>query len=147
MFNKKEQKEQDFSKGFVYNTEEQRGKGKLSLVLVVVTVLMIVLVAFTTLQNTTIFAGSQPGTLTGFAVDEMGAPIQVEVSVYDTNIKVVSDAYGFFRINDVPGGDQSVIVAYGRVASEVKVNVKSGDVTDVGAVVVQTSLVEELELN
>ena len=148
MFNKKVQQEKDFSKGFVYHGpgEEPHSKKPWLFVGLLFT-LSLLLVIVTIIQNGIGLAANRFGDVTGFAVDESGTPIQVEISVYGTDLKMISDEYGFFRLNDVPAGDQSVIVAYGRIASEVKVNVKADNVTDVGAVVVQTSLAEELEQN
>ena len=83
-------------------------------------------------------AGS--GTITGYAVDEGDNPIQVEVLIFGTNDIVLSELDGYFRVDGVPAGSQSIIVAYGGIATEVEAVVRAKSEVDLGKIVVPTSL-------
>ena len=83
---------------------------------------------------------AQKGSISGYAVNEDGSPIQVEVLVFGTDINYLSDENGFFIIENVPAGEQSVIIAYGNIATEVDTTVKPGVENILGTVTVPTDL-------
>ncbi|HET59573.1 MAG TPA: carboxypeptidase regulatory-like domain-containing protein [Chloroflexi bacterium] len=134
----------DLSKGFVYNEPKPEGNTKLRLILIAVIGVLFLLVLLRLGQSSLRTNLQATGSINGYAVNEIGMPIRVEVMVYGTDILVMSDEIGYFEIDGVPVGERSVIVAFGYIASEVIVEVAANDETSVGHVTVPVSLHEEL---
>jgi hypothetical protein len=134
----------DLSKGFVYNEPKPEGNTKLRLILIAVIGVLFLLVLLRMGQSSLRTNLQATGSVNGYAVNEIGMPIQVEVMVYGTDIMVTSDEIGYFEIDGVPVGERSVIVAYGYIASEVIIEVVANDESSVGYVTVPVSLNEEL---
>lgn len=83
------------------------------------------------------------GTISGVALNESGEPIVAEILIFDTDLKALSNAQGFFSVANVPAGKRSVIVSYGQIATEKIALVTAGEITDLGAVTVPTG--EEID--
>lgn len=102
--------------------------------------LVLVLAMVNFMQSDLAVVLARKGSISGFAVNEAGTPIQVEVLVFGTAINVLSDENGFFIIENVPAGEQSVIIAYGNIATEVDTAVEPGVENILGTVTIPTDL-------
>lgn len=127
------------------NIPPKKNKG-LRLALVIVGGMILILLGISLVQNDllTIFTSNQ-GIISGVAVNEAGEPVPVDVLVFGTEILAHSDAMGRFVVNNVPTGEQSVIVAYGKIATEVNVVVQANVETSLSTVTVPTSLLEVID--
>jgi hypothetical protein len=130
----------DFSKGFQPPPDPEKGKKRTRIILLFFGLLVLVLAMANFMQSDLAVALARKGSVTGLAVNEAEFPIQVEVLVFGTDINVLSDEKGFFTIENVPAGKQSIIVAYGNIATEVEVTVEPGIETMLGTVTVPTDL-------
>jgi len=130
----------DFEEGYTPPPDPKKGKKRTRILFGAVILLLLVLLGVNFMQSDMAAGISPKGTLSGYGEDEMGNPIQVEVLIFGTDIKVLSDENGFFSIENVPIGEQSVIVAYGAIATEVSVTVQSGKENTLGTVTVPTDL-------
>lgn len=129
-----------FKDGYREPPDPKKGKKRLWIIIGVLAAVVITLGIVLFLQSDMAVVLSGKGTVTGYAVDEEGNPIRVEVLVFDTNIIEMSDEEGYFIVRDVPAGKQSIIVAAGDIASEVEVRVVAGTENTVGTVTVPTDL-------
>jgi len=136
---------EDFKNGYQPPRDPAKGK-KITRIIIGVIGVIILALAVINFMGSEIGKGlAGKGTITGFAVDEAGSPIQVEVLVFGTNINVLSDENGYFEINNAPEGMQDVIVAYGLIATEVEVVVQPGAENNIGTVTVPTEEAKFLE--
>ncbi len=115
-------------------------KRRASLILGSLVLLIMVLLGMRFIQSDDFEAFAGQGSLSGYAVDESGQPILVEVLVFGTELKVFSDENGYFEISNVPAGERSVIIAYEMIGTEKIVSVKTGENTDLGTVIVPTEM-------
>ena len=124
---------------------EKPKDGKLRILLLsgIVALLAIVLIGVILAQNGMLNFGS--GSISGQAVNAAGDPIMVDVLVFGTNILVSSDATGNFVVDNVPAGDQQIIIAYGEIATEEHINVKRNTNNTLGIVTVPTDLLDLLD--
>ena len=129
-----------FKDGYREPPDAKKGKKRLWIIIGVLAAVVITLGIVLFLQSDMAVVLSGKGTVTGYAVDEEGNPIRVEVLVFDTNIIETSDEEGYFIVRDVPAGKQFIIVAAGDIASEVEVRVIAGTENTVGTVTVPTDL-------
>ena len=137
----------EFKNGYV-EPEDPNQKSKRTWILIgVLAAVVLVLGAILFMRSDYAVMLSGKGTVTGYAVDENGNPIQVEILIFDTNIIEISDEEGAFVIRDVPAGKQSIIVAAGDIATEVEIRVVAGAENTVGTVTVPTDLLYLLEEN
>lgn len=134
-----------FKNGYREPPDLEKGKKHLWVVIGVLAAVVLVLGGIWAVQSGMLAALAGTGTVTGYAVDETGMPVRVEVLVFNTNIIETSDEEGYFIIYDVPAGKQSFIIAAGEIASEVEVRVIGGSETTVGTVTVPSSLSVLLE--
>jgi hypothetical protein len=118
--------------------------------LILGSVLLVLVIAFAALQllqnnvsadNTMTATGS----VSGYAVNAEGVPIQAEIFVYGTDIAITSLDNGYFKLHRVPVGKQSIIVAHGVMAEEVKVTVEADQEIVVDTVTIPTDLAELFE--
>lgn len=116
---------------------------RIRILLIVVGVLLVALLGVTAAQNGLLTFGS--GTVSGQAVNHAGEPIMVDVLVFGTDILVSSDANGNFVLENVPAGEQAIIVAYGEIAAEERITVKANADNALGTVSVPTDLLELLD--
>jgi hypothetical protein len=112
-------------------------------ILIIITLIVLGLLGATFMQDGLPTAIRRKGIISGSAVNESGQAIPVEVLVYKTDIWVQSDANGKFFVEGVPAGEQSIIVAYDRIAAEVKIDIQPGVENSLGTVIVPTELLEE----
>ncbi len=111
--------------------------------MIIITLIVLGLLGATFMQDGLPTAIRRKGIISGSAVNESGQAIPVEVLVYKTDIWVQSDANGKFFVEGVPAGEQSIIVAYDRIAAEVKIDIQPGVENSLGTVIVPTELLEE----
>jgi len=111
--------------------------------LIIITLILLILLGATFMQDGLPTTLRRKGAISGAAVNEVGQAIPVEVIVYNTDIWIQSNTDGTFFIEGVPAGEQSIIVAFDRIAAEVKMGIKPGVENSLGTVVVPTELLEE----
>lgn len=130
----------DFSDGYTPPPDPDKGIKRARVIIGLISLLILGLGMINFTQSDLAVKYARKGSIAGFAVDETGNPIQVEVLVFNTNISVHSDQVGYFVIKNVPGGEQSIIVAYGNIAAEKKVVVAPGTENNLGMVTMPTDL-------
>lgn len=128
----------DYKNGYQKPPDPEKGKKSIRYVLGSITLFVLILAGVNFMKSSQADIMTRKGSIIGYAVDESENPIQVEVLVFGTDIKVLSNQNGFFEIDNVPAGEQSVIVAYDIIAAEEKVTVESGKISDLGSVEVPT---------
>jgi hypothetical protein len=79
------------------------------------------------------------GGVKGVVVDETGQPLPAEIFVLGTNLSAETDASGYFEIQGVPAGDQTLVIGYLAQGTEVPVRVAGGETRDLGQVRVSTA--------
>lgn len=72
------------------------------------------------------------GTVSGIVLDHEGNPVQAELSVAGANAFAVADETGFFVLDGVPAGAQSLVIGYRAIGREVLVQVRAGQTVDLG---------------
>lgn len=130
----------DFSEGYQPPPDSEKGKKRVRIILGAFSLLLLAMLVVNFIQSDIAEVLSQKGSISGNAVSESGNPIQVEVLVFGTDIKILSDENGFFNIESVPAGEQEVIVAYGNIATEVNVSVTPGKENSLETIIVPTEL-------
>ncbi|MBC8330974.1 MAG: carboxypeptidase regulatory-like domain-containing protein [Anaerolineae bacterium] len=80
------------------------------------------------------------GAISGYIMDESNAPLTARVIIFGTSVRGESNADGFFYIDDVPAGEQSVIVIFGEIGIEVTAQIDPGSETDLGNIQIPTDL-------
>ena len=83
---------------------------------------------------------ARSGSVSGTAVNENGDPIPVEILIFSTDIQAQSNENGEFLIDNVPSGEQSIIIAYGSVATEIDLEITPGVENPLGTITVPTEL-------
>lgn len=135
---------EEFSEGIPEEPKEtQKSSGSKTRLRVVISILgavILLLFMFKGWQSETFDLLTGKGILSGYAVDENETPVKVEVLIFATDIRIVSDSSGYFEVNNVPSGEQSVIVAYGDVAVEVAALVEAGVDNHIGKITVPTDM-------
>jgi hypothetical protein len=121
------------------STGKSEGKGPIAIILWSLVILIVILLGVNFAQGNAIGQFIGAGTLSGQAINESGQPIKVDVLVFGTKVIEQSDKTGFFKISGIPSGQQSIIVAYGDIATEIIVMINAGQTTDMGVVEVPTS--------
>jgi len=129
---------EDFKNGYQPPRDPEKGKKITRIIIGIIGVIILILAVVNFMGSEIGMSLAGKGAVTGFAVDEAGSPIQVEVLVFGTNINVLSDENGYFEISNAPEGKQDVIVAYGVIATEVEVVIEPGAEINIGTVTVPT---------
>lgn len=87
------------------------------------------------------------GGVKGTVVDEKGQPLAAEVFVLKTGLATETDAAGYFEIQGVPAGRQTLVVGYMARGIEVPVQIAGGETRDLGRVQVPIAeLVERVQV-
>jgi hypothetical protein len=130
---------EQFADGMPEPPPDHTGRKKIvRIMLAILGIIIIGLLVKTVIQSDAVQQYSRKGSISGYATDENGNPIQVELFVFGTDIEQLSDENGFFQIDDVPAGDQSIIIAYGLIAVEEKLTVTSGTDSFLGTIIIPT---------
>ena len=89
-------------------------------------------------QPVEIFIGS--GTITGEVVGERNQPVEAKIVILGTEIEGESNLEGYFEIQNVPAGNQSVVILYQGSGWEYLTTITPGQVTNIGKIkVIPTS--------
>lgn len=83
------------------------------------------------------------GGVKGVVVDEKGQPLAAEVFVLKSNLEAQADASGYFEIQGVPAGQQTLIIGYLARGVEVPVRVAGGETRDLGRI--QLPMAEQMD--
>ncbi len=110
----------------------RRKRFRIIVLLVLLTVLFLGTANF--LQSQTAGLLLETGSVTGMIIDENGQPFQGEVFILGTELAVVIDANGYFVMDSVPAGQQSLIVADEEYGNEFLINIIAGEAIDVGQI-------------
>ena len=130
----------DIKNGYKAPPDPGKSINRTRAILVVVILLLLVLTGISFMGSDLAASKARNGSITGFAVNEAGNPVQVEVMVFGTDNWILSGENGYFEIPHAPVGEQSVIVAYDKIATEVDVLVDPGAENLLGMVTVPTEL-------
>lgn len=79
------------------------------------------------------------GGVKGAVVDEQNQPLQAEIFVLGTNLSAQADASGYFEIQNVPAGRQTLVIGYLGKGTEIEVRVAGGETRDLGKIQVPTA--------
>ena len=104
------------------------------IVLLIALLAVLFLGAVNFLQSQTAGFLLDTGAVTGMVVDENGKPFQGEVFILGTELAVAPDANGYFALDRVPAGQQSLIVADELFGREFPINVIAGETVDIGQI-------------
>jgi hypothetical protein len=104
------------------------------IVLLIVLLLVLFLGTVNFLQSQMAGLLLETGAVSGMVLDEDGNPFQVEVFILGTELAVVIDANGYFVMDRVPAGQQSLIVADEEYGNEFPITVIAGGTIDVGQI-------------
>lgn len=74
------------------------------------------------------------GGVKGMVADEQGQPLPAEIFVLKTNLTAEADASGYFEIQGVPAGQQTLVVGYLAKGIEVPVRIAGGETRDLGQI-------------
>lgn len=130
---------EDFSDDFLTPPPEKINKKKrIRNILLGLALLLMILFSISFAQSNDFAILTGKGNFSGYAVDESGEAIQVEVFVFGEELTTLSDETGYFYIEDVPAGERSIIVAFGDIATEEITTIVAGENTDLGTITVPT---------
>ncbi|MBT3189381.1 MAG: carboxypeptidase regulatory-like domain-containing protein [Anaerolineae bacterium] len=129
---------EDFSDGILPPPDKPDKKRRTTIVIVGLLVLIILLLGISFIQSDAFSQIAGQGTISGYAVDESNQPIAVDIIIFGTNIRAISDESGYFEVENIPSGQQSIIIAFGEIATEEIVTVQVGQNTELGTVTVPT---------
>mgnify|MGYP000123793583 FL=1 len=132
---------EDFSDDFLSPPPDKADKKKrFSVTLVAFVLLIAILLGINFAQSGAYAQLAGKGSLSGYAVNESGDAILVEIFVFGTDIAGLSGDDGYFEIENIPAGERSIIIAYGDIATENIASINAGAKTDLGSVTVPTEL-------
>lgn len=83
------------------------------------------------------------GTISGYVVDENQLPILVDIYVLGTDIETRTDSSGYFEIQGVPVGPQSIAAVNEEIGDEFPVEVIAGSIVGMGEIQLITTDAEE----
>ncbi len=72
------------------------------------------------------------GAIRGIAVNENGVPVEAKIFILGTDIQGQADQEGYFHIDGIPTGQQSVVVAQHGSGREYPATIQEGYTTDLG---------------
>ncbi len=79
------------------------------------------------------------GGVKGMVVDEKGQPLPAEIFVLKTGLSAETDASGYFEIQGVPAGHQTLVVGYLAQGIEMPVRIAGGETRDLGQIRMPTA--------
>ena len=124
-----------FQDGMPSKLPDQKSKRKrIFTIMMTLVVIIITLGIINFLQSDTAAILSGTGTITGIVVDENGDPIEAEIYVLGTKVDGLADSDGYFIIDGVPSGNQSIAVAYQGSGFEYPVFIQPGESTKLGEI-------------
>jgi hypothetical protein len=116
-----------------YNHPARQGNST-RILLIALVILLVLLVVIWAGDILVMAMPSATGSVAGMAVDERLKPVQASISVLKTGVTAQAGADGIFTLNNVPAGEQRLIVAYQGVGHEVAVVIEAGKTAEVGTI-------------
>ena len=77
---------------------------------------------------------SGTGRIEGQVVNESGRPLHAQIFIIHTDLVATTDAEGYFSLQGVPAGEQTLVVGYQGVGREYPVTVPADGVVDMGQI-------------
>ncbi|MCP5099284.1 MAG: hypothetical protein GY943_27340 [Chloroflexi bacterium] len=132
---------EDFADSVPEPPPDRTGRNKvIRIIIAILSLIILGLLVTTIIQSDTVQQLLRKGSFSGFAVDANENPVQVELFVFGTDIELFSDENGYFQVNNVPIGEQSVIIAVDLVAIEVNLLIEANKNSDLGTVTIPTDI-------
>ena len=130
-----------YKQGFQLDNRKPQNTRRVAwIIIAILSFISISLATFIFINNQSFEKYAGTGTVTGLVVGERNQPIEAKVLILGTEIEGESDIEGFFEINEVPTGEQSVVVLYQGIGWENSITIISGQVTNIGRIkVIPTS--------
>ena len=119
-----------YKDGLPENLPDPSRRRALFRILILASLVLVFGLALVSLWQNGVLAGT--GSVTGAIFDDQGRPVQAELSVAGSNAFAAADENGFFVIDGVPAGDQSLVVGYRAIGREVRIRVVAGQIVDIG---------------
>jgi len=136
---------EEFKDGLPEKLPDSQGPRKVTRSIIAILGLLTVILAATNFVKSgvalTMFRGK--GTVTGYVVDENHIPIVVEIYILGTDIEAMTDQSGYFEIQGVPAGSQSIAAVTEETGDEFPVEVVAGSIVGMGELQLITSDAEE----
>lgn len=107
----------------------------------ILSLLLIALLTVRLIQSGGVDLLKSTGSISGMIVDEGGEPVQAEIIVFNTDRYAVTESDGKFILDDVPTGNQVVVVGYQGAGFEFPVQVNAGVSTSMGQIQILTTAV------
>lgn len=105
----------------------------------VLSALFVILTIINLIQTDTVSTLSGKGIVMGIVLDEDGLPAEADIYIIGTELEAKTDVNGAFKLENVPGGFQSVAVFIGDGGVEYPVTVVAGSAVDIGQVQIETT--------
>ncbi|NWG34040.1 MAG: carboxypeptidase regulatory-like domain-containing protein [Chloroflexi bacterium] len=116
-------------------SDNEAGKRRMRLLISVLAVSVLFLGFFSLLNTTSgarIVAGK--GAVEGVVLTSSGAPFQGEVLILGSDQTVRTNADGSFRLENVPAGEQSLIILAENGGNEIRVFISRGETSQLGMI-------------
>ena len=135
----------EFKNGLPDELPKSRGPRKLTRsIIAILGIITLILATANFVRSGTVLAMFKgKGTVTGYVIDETYQPLLVEVYVLGTEIEARSDASGYFEIQGVPAGLQSIAIVTEDTGEEFQVEVFSNSIAGMGEIQLETTDVDE----
>ena len=75
------------------------------------------------------------GSLTGTVVDSQSRPVQAEIFTSDDKLLTQTNDAGHFQLDNLPAGQNSVVIAYQYLGQTYTVQIQAGQITDMGQII------------
>ncbi len=79
------------------------------------------------------------GELAGRVVDELQQPVQAEIVILGQKKTTRTDEDGYFQLESIPSGRRTLLVGYLYTAQARPVEIKPGDMVDLGMIQIRTA--------
>lgn len=126
---------QTIQNGMPESPVDQSARQKLMHVILTIIFIMVLGLAVVNFLNTPV--GEQilgTGAIKGIILSPEGGPFQGELLILGTDQTIQTNTDGSFIIDRAPAGEQSLIVLAEDGGNEIRVNITSGQVLDIGVV-------------
>jgi hypothetical protein len=100
--------------------------------ILVLLILGLALINFMQSDTASVLAGK--GTVTGLVLDRSSLPLSAEIFIIGAKTESKTNSEGYFEIENVPAGMQSVVIAHNGSGEEIRVEVIAGSAVDLGTV-------------
>ena len=90
-------------------------------------------------QNLDFSVFTKKGVVYGQVTDGKNNPLKADVFILGTNARVKADKEGYFKLTNVPVGEQTIILAYEKVGIEIDLEVAAKEEYDIGIIALPTN--------